>query len=72
MGSAATSSAQDAPAAPGRSHGLVGRLEHGQRLIAAQLDHAAASGLDRVAGELGEPLSEPRGSASPRSRVKRV
>ena len=38
-----------------RQHGLRGRLEHGQSLVAAQFDHAAAPGFDRVACEVGKP-----------------
>ena len=44
----------------GGSYRLVRRQEHGQRLVATQLDHAAAASLDRVTRQLGEPLGEPR------------
>ena len=49
----------------GRADGLGGRLEHGERFVAPELDHAAASRLHRVACEVGELRREQRGRRVP-------
>ena len=42
------------------AHGLDGRGEHRERLVAAKLDHLPAARRDGIAGEVGEPDHEPR------------
>jgi hypothetical protein len=46
----------------GRSKGLSGRCEDGERLIAAHFDDRAAAGRDSLASDRSESRDQPRGS----------
>ena len=45
----------------GGAERLAGRVEDGQRLVAAQLDELAVPGLDALGAIVGEPARQSRG-----------